>query len=486
MASETRVSEVNPLTFTLETDFYLLAVYEEHLGPRLTYETGFEDATKQAYAVGLIETNEYAFVLNEALIGSLASDLRTGAKSIRIRNGYVETDFGVSGIDQVQFAYGRYLSDVASEVLVSVSNDRVTWIQIGDPVMTSEVLQTFSFSFSDDWFIANSLAREDDLYIRITSANDLRVNIDDFKIWRDAYQELPLISIFADDTDTSFPNNSSRVEIIFKEDFKQVLAYNESWDLGLCEAVDSELGSSQCLVYGNVDTTRLGYHEVIYYFLDADGNYASESVTHVVLKDPSLLEVDYIGYYDGIEGLYGEDLLIALREIINEGIYRRSYDEARQILGEADVAPTDNTQVLTIYTRQLVPLVWNPDIWNREHVWPNSRLGVPSVSGSDRNIASDLHNLRAIIPGVNSSRSNKVFAWETTSSTYDPGPDRGEVSRIMFYMVVMYDYLELVDRVLPNDPETNYTLAGAKMSLISAFLSWHYEDPVDQFELDRN
>ncbi|MFA5466730.1 MAG: endonuclease [Candidatus Izemoplasmatales bacterium] len=486
MASETKISTNNPLIISPDIDMYLLAVYEEYLGERLTYETGFEDATKASYALGTIETNEFPFTLNEALIGSLANDKKEGSKSVRIGNGYLETGFETEALRKIEFVYAYYGTDGTSAFSVAVSSDKSTWIALDDSISTTDTLQTFSFQLTDDWYQLNDLLLETALYIRITGSADKRINIDEFKIWREAFDELPLVSIFADDTDSSFPDNSERADIVFAEGFKVVLAQNELWDQSLCNALDTELGETECQIYGAVDTTKLGYYDVIYYYLDPDGNYASAPVTHVVLHDPSLLEQDYVGYYDGIEGLYGDDLLLKLREIINDGLYRRSYDEARTILADADVAPLDDTKVLTIYTRELAQRVWDAESWHREHIWPNSRLGVPRVDGSDRNIASDLHNLRAIIPSINSSRSNKIFAFETTSETFDPGPDRGEVSRTMFYMVVMYDYLDLVDEILPNDPETNYTLAGANMSLISAFLTWHYEDPVDQFERDRN
>ena len=50
----------------------------------------------------------------------------------------------------------------------------------------------------------------------------------------------------------------------------------------------------------------------------------------------------------------------------------------------------------------------------------------------------------------------------------------------------MYEELELVNVILPNDPATNYTLAGAKMSMIDFLITWNYTDQVDAFEQNRN
>ncbi|MDY0064179.1 MAG: endonuclease [Bacilli bacterium] len=192
-------------------------------------------------------------------------------------------------------------------------------------------------------------------------------------------------------------------------------------------------------------------------------------------------------YYEGAEGKTGQDLSSYLTTLSNLNFNGVDYETAKAALADADVDPTDDTKVLTIYSRDSVNRVWDSESWHREHVWPNSRLGVGRISESGINQASDLHNLRAIVPSINSSRSNKVFDNQTSSDTYFPGnQDKGDVARILFYMVIKYPELSLVEPVLANDPETNYTLAGAKMSRFSVILQWHYQDPVDDFERARN
>lgn len=193
-------------------------------------------------------------------------------------------------------------------------------------------------------------------------------------------------------------------------------------------------------------------------------------------------------YYLEVEGLGGEAFINKLHEIINRDFKALSYSKAKNVLMDADVAPDDDTKVLTIYSREKVERDWGKgNNWHREHVWPNSRLGLERVDESDKNRASDLHNLRAIVPSVNSSRSNKVFDETTSSNTFYPGDeDKGDVARILFYMIIMYPDLELVDEVLPNDTETNYLPEGAKMAKLSVLLKWHEEDRVDDFERHRN
>jgi len=193
------------------------------------------------------------------------------------------------------------------------------------------------------------------------------------------------------------------------------------------------------------------------------------------------------GYYSGAEDLDGDELMSFLNELISTDTVGVDYGDAKLALADSDVDPNDSTKVLTIYSRESVNRVWDSTSWHREHVWPNSRLGLDRVTESEISQASDLHNLRAIVPRINSSRSNKVFDNETTSDTYYPGThDKGDVARILFYMAIRYPVLSLVDDVLENDPDTNYTLDGAKMSRLSVLLEWHQEDPVDDFERNRN
>ena len=259
------------------------------------------------------------------------------------------------------------------------------------------------------------------------------------------------------------------------------------WENHGCIAVDDIDGDVDCILQsGVVDTGEIGEYTLVYYAVDSAGNEAFLEVTKVVLYDASLLSMSLSAYYEDAEGLYGEALLEALRTIINTGVDLQNYDAARDILQIADQDPLNEDNVILIYSGDSVLGTWDEGTtWNREHVWPNSRLGVNSPGGSTRNIATDLHNLRAIDPSVNNSRGNKLFDFETTTSSYYPGEDRGDVARIYFYMMVMWDYLVLRDAHPAVDEET-YTIDGAVHGVLSALLVFHYDDPVDAFEINRN
>lgn len=196
-------------------------------------------------------------------------------------------------------------------------------------------------------------------------------------------------------------------------------------------------------------------------------------------------------YYSDANNEVGNSLKTTLHDILNTGFTPTTYDDARQILGVADALINDPSLVHTIYSSATVSSTWDGTTWTREHVWPNSRLGIPRVTGSQRNQASDLHNLRAIIQSVNSSRSDRIFT--SGSGSYQINPDGGyypgdehigDVARILFYMATMYDFLSLADEGFETGD--TYTMDRVTMGELSVLLEWHKKDPVDAFEVKRN
>lgn len=200
-------------------------------------------------------------------------------------------------------------------------------------------------------------------------------------------------------------------------------------------------------------------------------------------------------YYAQASNLTGKELVEELRIIISTNLNSIRYQDIKTILEFADKSLEDETKVIGIYDRRLLKANWGTKSeWHREHVWPNSRLGMPSVKESEVNQGSDPHNLRAIYPSTNSSRSNRYFdnsqinvlGHTILSDRYYPGDeDKGDVARILMYMAVRYDFLGLTNHVeLLN--QKAYTKEAAYMGLLDVLLDWHLEDPVDDFERQRN
>lgn len=211
----------------------------------------------------------------------------------------------------------------------------------------------------------------------------------------------------------------------------------------------------------------------------------------------SLTDYEAGDYYYSAKNLIGENLANQLHIIINDGFNKVSYGDARYVLAYSDRDPENNNEsVRGIYDSDVIATYWigsGAGKWEREHVWPNSKLGVASVNNNTKNQASDLHNLRAIT-GINQTRSNRYFAAGSGSATtvgtngFYPGDDhKGDVARILFYMEIMYDVLTLTNDIdLLEDQTNNYKPAGAYAGILDLLIQWHKEDPVDEFERQRN
>lgn len=108
----------------------------------------------------------------------------------------------------------------------------------------------------------------------------------------------------------------------------------------------------------------------------------------------------------------------------------------------------------------------NPEVWNREHVYPQSLIGTTATG--------DLHHLRACDGVINNNRGNLAFAtgsgsYGAVSGGWYPGDEwKGDVARMIMYIHLRY-----------NEPWTD-------VGSLSLFLQWNVDDPVSDFEKNRN
>lgn len=475
---ESILSSDTTLTLTLTQDMFVGAVYEVY-GPQEKTVMRFDSVSKGAYAVGTLLFNGLLWELDDALIGSSTADLKLDHRSIRLRQGHVKSVTPLEGLISFSFYAGMYGSDTLTSLDVYISNETYGEHLVRTiPLDQTLTLHTIVFAEEN----LPSGLRQGPYTLRLVSNETSRINLDQFTVITRPTSQ-PTLPTFSESF-SGFPNNSTRYELRL-DNITTAFSWGDSWDGSGCEVYDTLTSTTQtCNVFGEVDTSQLGEYEITFYAIDPEGFYASHTLTKVVLRDASLLDFVYSDYYQGIEGLYGLELKHALRTILLNTVVHQSYGDARDILQEADAVIGDPTQILLIYNRAIIPRAWDDGVsWAREHVWPNSRLGVARATNSDRNIATDLHNLRAINPSLNSSRSNKFFDFTETTMTYFPGEDRGDVARIYFYMVTMYAHLILRDEFA--DAPT-YTVEGAIQGRLSALITFHFDDPVDAFEHQRN
>uniref|UniRef100_UPI00404B1444 endonuclease n=2 Tax=Flavobacterium sp. TaxID=239 RepID=UPI00404B1444 len=209
------------------------------------------------------------------------------------------------------------------------------------------------------------------------------------------------------------------------------------------------------------------------------------------------------GYYDTLIGKAGEELKQALQDIIaNPDVVREhTYGDVTDVLYIADQNPENSNQVWQMYVEyprakldyQLTSN--NTDKWNREHIYPQSRGGFSNGTESfptginnwlptdaDDILAghSDMHHLRAVDGGENSSRGNDDYGLDDYNGpTGNQGSWKGDVARAVFYMAVRYNVLEVVNGNLDNS--TLHQLGD-----LASLLTWNFEDPSDDFEMNRN
>lgn len=195
----------------------------------------------------------------------------------------------------------------------------------------------------------------------------------------------------------------------------------------------------------------------------------------------------YEDYYQPISEIPLENLESELHNLLNAGINYVSYGDARYVLEESDLRLGSTTKLYAIYeTEADVNAIWDAGAtWEREHVWPCAKMrdfeGQASSdyrpNNSTRGRTSDLHNLRAVRPGINGSHSDRSFSQLSRPDSFNPTNDhRGDVARILFYMDTMYDILSL----------SSNPIGHQQLGYLDELLEWHQLDPVDAFEIRRN
>ena len=121
-------------------------------------------------------------------------------------------------------------------------------------------------------------------------------------------------------------------------------------------------------------------------------------------------------YYAAATGT-GSALRMNLHNII-ANMTSISYGDARYAIDDIYADPVHPGNVLLAYSRASVSGSWEGGTtWNREHLWPQSKLGV-SVDYSYRGPGSDLFELRPADSSTNSSRGNKAYGSAATTGGY--------------------------------------------------------------------
>ncbi|MEE9349427.1 MAG: endonuclease [Flavobacteriaceae bacterium] len=218
----------------------------------------------------------------------------------------------------------------------------------------------------------------------------------------------------------------------------------------------------------------------------------------VLLCLPTFLFAQTPSYYNNVNlSLTGTSLKNELAtKIISTHTRNLSYSQVWSSSKITDLDPSNNANVLLIYgyndndgdsktdrSRSKNRNGGGSTDWNREHTYAKS-LGTPNLGTSGP--GSDAHHLRPADTRFNSTRNNHKFASgsgnaKITGGGWYPGDEwKGDVARMMMYMYVRYG-----NRCLP----TNVGIGSSSSTpdaMISLFLQWNAQDPVSQFEINRN
>ncbi|SMO59087.1 Por secretion system C-terminal sorting domain-containing protein [Saccharicrinis carchari] len=211
-------------------------------------------------------------------------------------------------------------------------------------------------------------------------------------------------------------------------------------------------------------------------------------------------QTDIEQYYAPAQGKTGTELRQVLHAIISNNT-QLTYSQARDSLKVSDEDPNNSENVLLLYSGWSYPKNnFGPAVteWNREHTWAKSMGGF----GTEPGPGTDIHHLRPTDVSVNSARGNLYFddggnpyrdgtrygggsgatgcfydsdSWEPRDAV------KGDVARMMFYMDVRYEGGGEIDLILDE-----YSSSTGRHGKLSTLLQWHIDDPVDQWELDRN
>ena len=214
------------------------------------------------------------------------------------------------------------------------------------------------------------------------------------------------------------------------------------------------------------------------------------------------------GYYNSARNLSDNNLKFALNQIIDNHIeynYTSSDIDVWDILKETDRDPNNLNNIILIYSGISVNASQeynNANGWTREHIWAKSRGDFGTTTG----IGTDVHAIRPLDNTTNTVRNNRSFnncsncidvidKWgnltgskkDATEWSFEPRDEvKGDVARMIFYMDVRYEgldsypNLELIESILPQSDNQPIH------SVLSTLLSWHRNDPVNDWEKNRN
>lgn len=327
------------------------------------------------------------------------------------------------------------------------------------------------------------------------------------------------------------------------------VSLNTEFDISGVTCEDNYDDVCEVVVSGSIDTSSLGTQSITFRATDKAGNTAVESITVNIIEGIDTTMYVPAGYYDSVMSLTGEPLKDALNDIITSHMEFPYTDkdlddmDVWKMLRDADEDPDNPDNIILFYSAYSWPKECqdtNTDLlpdycfeddnrdneyveWNREHIWSKSHGDFEdedgyefeeSFGGYALGAHTDGHHLVAAERAMNSTKNNRFFDdchdgvnddnlvdrefgnFTCGEWYFEPRDEvKGDVARMLFYMATRYegeddDFVDLeltTDLYLYEDLET--AIKNSKLPYyenLEVLLRWHLEDPVDEWELERN
>ncbi|MBN2829864.1 MAG: endonuclease [Candidatus Cloacimonetes bacterium] len=384
-----------------------------------------------------------------------------------------------NGIGIINFWYKHYNTNVTQTIEFKLEyqleTTEGTWTQLG-----SNIVVPSDYNYHEYYRSFNIPG--DNIYIRIINVQDLeRLHIDDLLITDFTSGIKPLVASFG--VDKSFGLSPFTVNF-FDSSHGGVTPYTYQWDF------DNN---------GSIDNTDMNPSHVY----TTDGNYSVKIIVTDATGSTSstIIKEDYItvsSYYSSVTSSSSEEMRTQIHNTINNHIsYQYSDATIVEALNASDATPGQPGRVTEVYSgMQDISFADKECVWNEYH--GNFKNDYPAYS--------DLHNLKPEETNVTSIRARLDFDEGGSDVSTAPGnfvdldsfeprdEVKGDIARILFYMDVRYEgdvpsnYAGELDLVLVDDVNTdpNESLGHGEYGKLSTLLKWHLEDPVDDFERNRN
>ncbi|PTX45182.1 endonuclease I [Christiangramia gaetbulicola] len=211
---------------------------------------------------------------------------------------------------------------------------------------------------------------------------------------------------------------------------------------------------------------------------DAEPTCVTATITVSVVEPVSFnIPASLADYYNDVAFTQDPELLYEELSGFTTTMHtnRLEYYQRHDYLYDADEDPANPNNVILMYSGESRPEdeyqvgdLNAGETFNTEHIYPQSRL-------SSEEAKNDMHHMRAADVDVNSERLNFPFTDGSgdfklvNDNSWFPGDDwRGDVARMVMYVNLRYG-------------EDFVTVGG-----LDLFLEWNIEDPVSEFEIQRN